>query len=272
MPSTHFNLVAGDSPLLISIPHLGSLVPDEIKGNLTETGLGVEDTDWHLDRLYDFALGSGASMVSATVSRYVIDLNRPPDGSSLYPGQTTTGLVPLESFHGAPVYLPGMEPDDAVIAQRVEQYWRPYHEALARQLDVIRARHGYALLWEAHSINSELPRLFDGTLPDFNFGTAKGASCDESISNAVIEAAGKGPYSWVLNGRFTGGYITRQYTDPANGLHAMQLEMAQKIYMNEEAPFAYRADLAEPLQPLLASMLDAALKALEALPKTSAPR
>lgn len=252
-----YQLVTGNSPLLISIPHLGTSLTADVKDLLTETGQSVADTDWHLDHLYDFAVAEGASMLSATVSRYVIDLNRPPDGLSLYPGQTTTGLVPLETFHGEPVYREGKAPDGAQIEERVQRYWRPYHEALAAQIQAIKKQHGFVLLWEAHSINGALPRLFDGLLPDLNFGTFDGKSAGAGVARALQEAASCQPYSWVVNGRFKGGYITRQYGNPAEGIHAVQLEMSQRIYMNEKSPFSYRPDLAAKLQPVLKRLLHA---------------
>jgi N-formylglutamate deformylase len=261
MTAPIFKLVAGDSPLLISIPHLGTHIPDEFRASMTPEALPVCDTDWHLDRLYDFALQDGASMLSAQVSRYVIDLNRPPDGASLYPGQTTTGLCPSETFHGQPVYLAGREPDAAEVQRRVAAYWVPYHRALAEQIAAIKARHGFVVLWEAHSIASELPHLFEGVLPDLNFGTFGGRSSALSVGAAVAELAAQHPYTWVLNGRFKGGYITRQYGDPKNGVHAIQLEMSQKVYMDEALPFNYRPDLADGVRPVLASMLDAVVEA-----------
>lgn len=254
-----FQLIEGDSPLIISIPHLGTTVPDEVRASYNDTGLGVQDTDWHLDQLYDFALGMGASMLKATISRYVIDLNRPRDGASLYPGQTTTGLCPLETFLGQPIYREGKQPDAAETERRVETYWVPYHAALARRIAEVRERHGYALLWEAHSINSQLPRLFDGVLPNLNFGTVHGKSCPDPIIEAVLAAAHEGPYEVTLNGRFVGGYITRQYNDVANKVFAIQLEMTHKTYMDEPAPFGYRPDLATQVQPLLQKALTAAL-------------
>ncbi|MBK4738613.1 N-formylglutamate deformylase [Noviherbaspirillum pedocola] len=256
-----FNLVVGDLPILISIPHLGTGIPAHINASLTEVGRKVCDTDWHLDRLYGFATQQGASMISAKLSRYIIDLNRPPDGTSLYPGQTTTGLVPLETFHGEAVYLPGHEPDETEIQTRIDHYWKPYHEELARQIQTIKSRHGFVILWEAHSINGELPRLFEGVLPDLNFGTFAGKSAAAPVNEALREIAGQSRYSWVLNGRFKGGYITRHYGDPGSHVHAVQLEMSQRIYMNEPEPFEYREDLAARVQPVLSQLLDASLAA-----------
>jgi len=255
MNDSSYNLVVGDSPVLISIPHLGTSLPADIKAALTQTGACVEDTDWHLDQLYDFAAAAGASMLTATLSRYVIDLNRAADGASLYPGQTTTGLVPLETFHGEPVYLPGAEPDEAEIQRRVARYWRPYHDELAAQIAAIKKKHGFVLLWEAHSINSVLPRLFDGVLPDLNFGTFEDKSAAPAIGQALCAVAAASPYSWVLNGRFKGGYITRHYGKPADHIHAVQLELAQHRYMDETAPFNYQQERARTLQTVLARLL-----------------
>jgi N-formylglutamate deformylase len=264
MSSSIFDLVNGKLPLLVSIPHMGTYLPSELREDMTNVVGGLPDTDWHLDQLYDFAANMGASMICARVSRYVIDLNRPPDGASLYPGQTTTGLCPHETFHGEPVYRDGREPGDAEVARRVEQYWRPYHDALAQKIQELRRQHGYVLLWEAHSINSLLPRLFEGKLPSFNFGTNDRRSCGAAVQDAIVRMAEKLPYTSVVNGRFKGGYITRHYGVPSEGVHAIQLEMAQDVYMNEDAPYSYRIDLAEKVKPVLQSLLEGALAAATA--------
>jgi N-formylglutamate deformylase len=255
----------GTLPLLVSIPHLGTGIPDEARAQLTEIAGEVADTDWHLDTLYDFARRAGASVLGATISRYVIDLNRPSTGESLYPGQTTTGLCPTETFRGEPLYRNGSGPSEADKAQRLERYWRPYHEKLQAELERLRAIHGRVLLWEAHSIASVLPRLFEGKLPDLNLGTNSGLSCDPRIMEAVTARLAGQPFTWVHNGRFKGGFITREYGRPEHGVHAIQLEMCQSTYMNEAAPFEYRPDLAAKVKPIVQGMVDAALGALENL-------
>jgi N-formylglutamate deformylase len=250
----------GSGPLLVSMPHVGLHIPDGIAAGMTGLALTLSDTDWHIDRLYDFLDDLGASIVTATHSRYVVDLNRPPDGASLYPGQATTGLCPTDTFDGEPLYKDGATPDDAAIARRVEDYWKPYHERLKAELQRLKAAPGYALLWDAHSIRSTVPRLFDGRLPDFNIGTAGGASCDPERARRVVAAAESAhDYGTVVNGRFKGGYITRQYGRPDDGTHAIQLELSQRTYMDEVAPFTFRDDLALAVRPALRSMLDAML-------------
>ncbi|MET0543446.1 MAG: N-formylglutamate deformylase [Variovorax sp.] len=262
-----FSLHQGNLPLLISIPHLGTELPEEIRARMSPEAAVVSDTDWHLDRLYGFAPTMGASVLGARLSRYAIDLNRPPSGESLYPGMTTTGLCPLETFRGVPLYGDGYVPDEPEIARRRTHYWQPYHDALQAELRRLHAVHGQVLLWEAHSIAGVLPRLFEGQLPDLNFGTNSGAACATDIVEAVLEpvrdagaaTASATSFSHVLNGRFKGGYITRQYGQPANGIHAIQLEMRQALYMNETPPFDYRPDLAARVQPLLEHMLTAGI-------------
>ncbi|WP_035512855.1 N-formylglutamate deformylase [Paraburkholderia nodosa] len=255
----------GTLPLLVSIPHLGTGIPDEARAQLTEIAGAVADTDWHLDTLYDFARRAGASVLGASISRYVIDLNRPSTGESLYPGQTTTGLCPTETFRGEPLYCNGVGPSEADKAQRLARYWRPYHDKLQAELERLRAIHGRVLLWEAHSIASVLPRLFEGKLPDLNLGTNSGRSCDPRIMEAVTARLAGQPFTWVHNGRFKGGFITREYGRPEHGVHAIQLEMCQSTYMNEAAPFEYRPDLAAKVKPVVQGMVDAALGALENL-------
>ena len=254
-----FSLHRGTSPLLISLPHDGIALPEELAGRLTPEARGVPDTDWFVSRLYDFARRLGASLLVPVHSRYVIDLNRPPDDLSLYPGQNTTGLCPLQRFSGEPVYLPGQEPTAEEVAARVERYWRPYHEALSGELARLRTAHGRAVLWEGHSIRSTVPFLFEGRLPDLNLGTASGASCSPA-RQARIESvlSAQRDYTWVANGRFKGGYITRHHGRPGEGVDAVQLELAQCTYM-DEATGRYQPDRAAKVQALLAELLEAAL-------------
>lgn len=260
-----YTLRQGTLPLLISIPHLGTELPAEFAAGMSGTAPVLQDTDWHLDRLYGFASGLGASVLQAKVSRYVIDLNRPPGGESLYPGQTTTGLCPTETFRGEPLYDPAPVPDALQQADRLARFWQPYHGALRAELDRLKAQHGSVLLWDAHSIASVLPRLFEGKLPDLNFGTADGRSCAPAIIDRVVAQARNSRFSQVLNGRFKGGYITRHYGVPAERVHAIQLEMGQDLYMLEDPPFTYLEHKATSVQPLLQKMLTEALEALATL-------
>jgi N-formylglutamate deformylase len=226
---------------------------------MSPAALRVPDTDWHLPQLYDFAAGLGASVLAATHSRYVIDLNRPEDDANLYPGQDTTSLVPRDTFAKEAVYL-AAEPDRAEISARTAQYWQPYHAKLAAELERIKSRHGYALLWDAHSIASHVPRFFPGRLTDFNLGTAGGAACGKGLGEALLALAKTEPgYSAVLNGRFKGGHITRRYGNPAEHVHAVQLELSWAVYMDETWPYAYRPDLAAGVRPLLQRMLETML-------------
>lgn len=257
--SETYSLQRGTAPLLISLPHDGTALPDDIAARLVPEARRVPDTDWHVSRLYAFARELGASMIAPTYSRYVVDLNRPPDDVSLYPGQNTTGLCPTVQFSGEPVYLAGQEPSQEEIAQRIERYWRPYHAALTEEITRIKSVHGRAVLWEGHSIRSVVPFLFDGRLPDFNLGTAAGASCSPALQRrleAVLTAQKN--YTFIVNGRFKGGYITRHYADPAHGVDAVQLELAQLNYMDEDS-FAYRDDLAAPTQVLIRRLLETTL-------------
>lgn len=259
-----FRFHQGTRPLLVSMPHAGTYVPPAIAARLTGEARQVPDTDWHLETLYDFARDMGASILVATHSRYVIDLNRPPDGASLYPGQSVTGLCPTDSFDDTPLYAAGDVPDDAEIAARREAIWLPYHAQLRREIDRMRAEHGVAALWEAHSIRSVLPRFFEGRLPDLNLGTNKGASCAPSLEQAVMATTqDAAPYTAVLNGRYTGGYITRHFGQPAQNVHAIQLEMTQCTYMQETLPFDYLPERAARVQPHLKRMLETVLDFVE---------
>ena len=255
-----FRFRAGTKPLLISMPHVGTHLPPALAARLTAEARQVPDTDWHLERLYDFADELGASVLVATHSRYVIDLNRPPDGASLYPGQSVTGLCPVDTFDDTPIYAAGDAPAEAEIAARREALWQPYHDQLAAELARLKAAHGVVALWDAHSIRSVLPRFFDGKLPDLNLGTADGASCDPALAAQLLAIAQSNPaYTGVLNGRFKGGHITRRYGDPAGGVHAVQLEMTQCSYMQEALPFDYLPAVAAGVQPQVRRMLEAVL-------------
>jgi N-formylglutamate deformylase len=259
-----FRFRAGTRPLLISMPHVGTHVPLELAARFTEEARQVPDTDWHLERLYDFADDIGASVLVATHSRYVIDLNRPPDGASLYPGQSVTGLCPVDTFDDTPLYAANDMPGDAEIAQRRAAIWEPYHRQLADELARIKAQHGIAALWDAHSIRSVLPRFFEGRLPDLNLGTAQGASCDPALAQTLRDIAAQASgFTSVLNGRFTGGYITRRHGRPTQGVHAVQLEMTQCSYMQEALPFGYLPETATRVQPHVRRMLDAMLDFVE---------
>ena len=255
---TH-DLHCGTEALLISLPHDGEAIPQELAARLTPSAQGVPDTDWHVSRLYAFARDLGASMLVPKYSRYVVDLNRPPDDVSLYPGQNTTGLCPTVQFSGEPVYVDGHEPSADEIAERVEQYWQPYHAALANEIERIHAEHGRCLVWEGHSIRSVVPFLFDGRLPDFNLGTVSGASCRPSLRAqlvGVLEA--QADFSFVVDGRFKGGYITRHYGKPEQGVDTIQLELAQINYM-DEATAVYDNERAASTQSLIHRLLEAAL-------------
>ena len=253
-----YRFAPGSTPLLVSMPHVGTHIPDALARRMTDGARAVPDTDWHVDRLYDFLGGLGAAVIQATHSRYVIDLNRPPDSAPLYPGAANTGLCPTEQFDGRPLYKAGEAPGDAEIDDRRQRYWRPYHDRLAAELQALRARHGVALLFEAHTIRSRVPRLFEGRLPDINLGTADGKSCASDLAALLIETAGEAEaYSSVLNGRFKGGYITRHYGRPADGVHAVQLELAQLTYMDEDPPYGFRDDLAATIRPVLNAIVRA---------------
>jgi N-formylglutamate deformylase len=255
-----FSLSRGSTPLLISMPHVGTAIPADQRGRYQPRALETEDTDWHLERVYGgpggIAERLGASLIVPRYSRFLIDLNRPPEDTPMYPGASNTELCPTRFFTGEPLYLEGQAPDAAEQLRRRETYWRPYHEALQAELDRLKARHGYALLFDAHSIKSELPWLFEGQLPALNLGTVDGRSCDPAITAALAQLlAGQTEYSQVVNGRFKGGYITRQYGRPEARQHAVQLEMCWRCYMHERPPYAYDEREAARVQPLLERLL-----------------
>jgi N-formylglutamate deformylase len=263
-----FRFRAGKTPLLVSIPHAGTHVPADIAARLSPAARPLPDTDWHVDRLYDFLGDLGVGVICATHSRYVIDMNRAPDDTPLYPGASNTGLCPVTTFDEMPIYGDGTAPDAAEIAARREAIWRPYHERLQTELAALVARHGVAVLWDAHSIRSHVPRFFEGRLPDLNFGTGGGTTADPTLVRSLAQVADDTPeYTYVVDGRFKGGYITRAYGKPASRVHAVQLELSQITYMDEDAPYGFREDLAAGIRPLLRDLLHAAQEWIQAQAK-----
>jgi formiminoglutamase len=252
----------GDAPLIISIPHAGTDIPGDVEVALVSPWIGRKDADWYVDRLYDFAAGLGATVVASSISRTVVDVNRDPSGASLYPGQATTELCPTITFDGEPLWL--QAPDETEIARRVDAYFRPYHAALQGEIARLRATHPAIVLYEAHSIRSVVPRLFDGELPQFNIGTNSGESCAPALA-AAVEAAIDHP-SRVVNGRFKGGWTTRHYGRPEQGVHAIQMELAMRGYLDapqhftpETWPVRYDDARAAPMRETLTRVLRACI-------------
>lgn len=250
----------GDAALVVDVPHAGTHVPPELAARLAPAAQDLPDTDWHVGKLYAFAREMGATLVVATHSRYVVDLNRDPSGASLYPGADVTELCPTRTFASEPVWLDGRSPDTAEVAARRARYFDPYHAALAAEIERVRARHGYAILFDGHSIRSRVPRFFEGRLPDLNLGTAGGASCAASVEAVAAGVLGEAaPLTHVVNGRFKGGYVTRHYGRPADGVHALQLEVAQACYMDEAPPYRWEPSRAATLSAALRRLVGALL-------------
>ncbi|MGX9352563.1 N-formylglutamate deformylase [Shimia sp. W99] len=249
-----YDVSNGDGPIVLGQPHGGTFVPPDIADRLNDTGKTLADTDWHISRLFEGLLPD-ATVVRSNVHRYVIDANRDPEGASLYPGQNTTTLVPLTDFDGRPIWSAGKEPTEDEIAARRTSYHTPYHDALRAALDRVRAKHGVAILFDCHSIRSNIPFLFEGELPVFNTGTNLGVTCAPEIEVVVADVAQASGMDAVLNGRFKGGWTTRHYGKPRAGIHAIQMEIAQRAYMDEVAPWTYRPDRAAQLRPHLKAIL-----------------
>lgn len=253
-----YHISEGRVPVLVNAPHPGTFIPPDIAARMTSGALQVPDTDWFAERLADVALDHGASLMTATHSRYVVDLNRDPSGAVLYPGADNTGLVPVNTFAHDPVYREGAAPDQREIAERVERYWRPYHDRLYAELAKLKVVHGVAMLLDVHSIPARAPRFFEGRLPDLNLGTADGASASPAVADrAWAVCAGAKGFSAVKDGRFKGGYITRRYGRPEENVHAVQIEIAQASYMTEGPPWAYDAAQAAAIRGVLSQLIGA---------------
>ncbi len=251
----------GDAPLIVAFPHTGADIPADIEARMVSPWLARKDADWWVDRLYDFARDLGATTARTAISRSVIDVNRDPTGASLYPGMTTTGLCPVETFDGEPLYRPGQEPTDNEIAERRATWFDPYHAALTAQIDRLRTN-GPVVLYDAHSIRSVVPRLFEGELPLFNVGDNDGATCAAALTQAVQAACADTGWSHVLNGRFKGGWTTRHYGRPAQGVHAIQMELADRGYMIDPVGGVSEANWPSPYEPARAEALRGHLRAI----------
>ncbi|MDA5094993.1 N-formylglutamate deformylase [Aliiroseovarius sp. KMU-50] len=250
-----FDVIRGDSPIVLGQPHGGTFVPEDIHARLNANGRQLADTDWHITQLYDGLL-DGVTVVKSNVHRYVIDANRDPEGVSLYPGQNTTTLVPLTDFDGREIWEEGQDPSADEIEARRLAYHAPYHAALRAELERVRDKHGVAILFDCHSIRSQIPFLFVGLLPDFSIGTNLGATCAAEIEAATVAVCAEADgYSSVTNGRFKGGWTTRHYGQPEAGIHAIQMELAQSTYMQEAAPWTYLDARADRLRPHLKTLL-----------------
>ncbi len=251
------SVAEGDGPIVLAMPHVGTDLPGSLRSRLNPLGQSLTDTDWWVDRLYEGLLPN-LTVVKASFSRYLIDANRNPMGASLYPGQNTTEMCPTTDFDGQPIYRPGQMPGTDEIESRRRDYHAPYHHAVAEQLHRVHERHGRVVLYDAHSIRSRIPFLFDGLLPIFNIGTNEGRTCDPSLEQTVVGICrGSRDHDYTLNGRFKGGWSTRNYGRPENGCHAIQMELAQRAYMTEQPPWDFDSDLAATLRPLLRDLLQA---------------
>lgn len=269
--SDWLHVTRGTAPLIVSVPHAGTTIPDDLVPRLQSSWLAKRDADWWVDRLYDFASDMGATLIRTDISRTVIDMNRDPSGASLYPGQATTGLCPTETFDDDPLWLEGSEPDAAEIERRHAKYFVPYHAAIRAEIDRLRTAHPAVVLYDAHSIRSIVPRLFDGELPVFNIGTDGGRTCSPGLQSAVEQACAATGLPRVSNGRFRGGWITRHYGQPEQGVHSIQMELAMRGYLREPEsvstpdnwPVTYDADFAEPMRAHLRDVLEACLNFAE---------
>lgn len=260
-------LKEGRRPLIVMFPHTGTFLPEDIAGHFVSPERARRDTDWWVDRLYAFAEDMGATIIHTAISRSVIDVNRDPSGASLYPGQNTTTLCPLTTFDGAPLYKPGQEPDDAEIERRRATFHTPYHRAIESQIARLRAAHDRVVLYDAHSIRSQIPDLFDGLLPVFNVGSNYQTTCAPALADRVTEICAASGEPTVLDGRFRGGWTVRHHGAPARGVHAIQMELSCRGYLREpigavsdtDWPVPFDAEYAAPMIETLRRVLDACL-------------
>ncbi len=247
-------VIEGNSAVILAMPHSGDYIPANIWNRLNDTGKKCADTDWHIPKLYENLLPQ-ANIIKANFHRYVIDVNRAPDNTNLYLEHNSTALCPITDFQGNNIWLPGKEPTEDDITTLITQFYTPYHQALRGMIDKIFAKYGFVILYDCHSIRSRLPFLFSGELPALNIGTNDGKSCASAIEQCVLDICVQSPFSYVLNGRFRGGWTTRHYGKPQHNIHAIQMEIAQSAYMNECEPWQYDASAAKQLRDILAIIL-----------------
>ncbi len=278
MTAGWLHVARADTPLILAMPHGGTRLP---AGGFRSDWWARRDTDWHIADLY--AGLADATIVATDISRSVIDVNRDPSGASLYPGQATTELCPATTFDGDPLYdgeplsdgtgsdgtgSDGTGPDAGEIERRRAMYFNPYHAALAAEIARLRARHDRVVVHDCHSIRSRVPRLFDGELPELNIGTNRGTTCAPALRDAVAEIAAASGRRHVVDGRFRGGWTTRHYGRPDQGVHAIQMETAIRAYLPEPVgavtpanwPPAFDTDHAAPLRATLRLILSACLE------------
>lgn len=235
--------VGKPSPLVISVPHDGAYMAPGMVERMHPYAADCPDRDHLIADVFDFE-DLPHTRIKAEYSRYVVDLNRSADGGSLYPGQSETGVCPITGFDDRPLYRTGQEPDSAEVKQRINSYWQPYHDELSRLIKQAKKNFGYCLLIDAHSIDDVVPRFFTGTLPNINVGSFAGQSCDPKYQQIITDALQRQKqYSWVINDRFKGGYITRLYGQPQNNIHAIQLEHGKSIYAQDFNKLSPEADV-----------------------------
>ncbi len=222
-------------PVVLSIPHAGKFVPEDIRIQLKQDLLPPDDTDWFVDELYNFASSLGITTIKAENSRWVIDLNRNPDDTPLYTdNRIITALCTTTNFMGEPIYTDERKKvTDEEVSLRKELYFTPYHQAMQQLLNEVKTEFGSVLLWDCHSIRRFVPSIQPQPFPDLILGSADGVSASQTIIDTVSNALQSSSYSFSHNHPFKGGYITRQYGKPNLQQHALQLEMAKPLYMND---------------------------------------
>lgn len=224
-------------PILLSVPHCGTFIPETIRNEYDDELITeMDDTDFFVDRLYDFAPSIGATLLAANISRWVIDLNRSPEDKPLYTdGRVITGLCPIIDFFGRPLYR---DRRTAVsrkdVRQRLDEWYLPYHRELAKLRDGLLHEHGAVIIWECHSIRRSVPTIYPEDFPDLILGDAGGKSASARLSDSAMRLLGSDKYVLAHNQPFQGGYITRQYGDPIANCHALQLEMTKVNYLQDD--------------------------------------
>ena len=249
---------AAKVPIIVSVPHCGTLFPEEIKEEF-DAGLAArpDDTDWFVDKLYDFAPSMGIEMITGVYSRWVIDLNRDPESKPLYTdGRIITGLCPVTSFKGEEIYVDRRKevaPEE--VTRRFDNYYTPYHKAIKDSLARIVAEHGKVLLWDCHSIRQYVPTIHPKKFPDLILGDNDGCSAEPFLTEMASKSLHTSGFSFENNYLFKGGYITRQYGQPEQQQHALQLEMTKVNYM-DDSEINYDSKKAEVMRDHLKRMFE----------------
>lgn len=252
-------------PILLSVPHCGTEFPTELTDQFKpDLRSAPDDTDWFVHQLYDFAPQMGITLIHATYSRWVIDLNRDPESKPLYAdGRIITAICPATNFFGEKLYKDERtEVAGNEVARRLQAYYWPYHQQVQVLLDGLKQKHGRVLLWDCHSIRQHVPTIHREKFPDLILGDVDGTSASPGLIEETLSILDHSGYCVSHNHPFKGGYITRHFGQPSVEQHALQLEMTKVNYMDDQEQ-SYNRARAERMRSLLKKVFERLIDRLQ---------